>query len=268
MALNKNADSTPAKNFEAPDGDEAGGAVETQTRTLSPDERIAAQLEKEKASTPVQEQAASQTTAVAAKASGGAVVSSIAKANPYLALKNAIRVDYNTLPALMATSGGIQYKKTKKMMGDTVGLELISIQDHWVMSPGGDSNDEESLQYLKYSDDGVLTRDGESMADAVVAAKKAGYEKAAIKKRLILVGAIFDGGKMPELVGDVVQIDCAPNTANNFNQHQISTAFKVGKGMMSAEGALMLKLMADVKDENKRQWTELLFSVWPVAAAA
>lgn len=262
MALKQNAE-TSGKNFEAPDEENGGEGVAATGRAPTADERIAAQLEKEKASAP--EQAAAQTTAVAAKATGGAVVTSIAKANPYTALKNAIRVDYNTLPALMATNGNIQHKKTKKLMGDTIGLELISIQDHWVMSPGGDSNDDESLQYLKYSDDGVLTRDGESMAEAVKAAKDAGYDKAAIKKRLILVGAIFDGGKLPDLVGEVVQIDCAPNTANNFNQHQISTAYKVGKGLATAERALMLKLTAEVKDERKLQWTELSFSIWPAA---
>lgn len=268
MALNKNADQTSsAKAFEAPD-DEQGGTAATQTRTLSADDRIAAQLAKEQAAAPVQEQAASQTTAVAAKATGGAVVSSIAKANPYAALKNAIRVDYNTLPALMATNGNIQYKKTKKLMGDTIGLELISIQDHWVMSPGGESDDEESKKFLMYSDDGIMSRDGESMADGVARAKAAGYDKAAIKKRLILVGAIFDGGKSPELVGDVVQIDCAPSTANNFNQHQISTAYKVGKGLASADRALMLKLTADVKDENKKQWTEIVFAIWPQGPSA
>lgn len=264
MALKQNAE-TSGKNFEAPDDENGGEGVAATGRAPTADERIAAQLAKEKASAPAPEQAAAQTTAVAEKATGGAVVNSIAKANPYLALKNAIRVDYNTLPALMATNGNIQHKKTKKLMGDTIGLELISIQDHWVMSPGGESNDEESLKYLKYSDDGITTRDGESMAEAVKAAKNAGYDKAAIKKRLILVGAIFDGGKLPELVGEVVQVDCAPNTANNFNQHQISTAYKIGKNLVAADRALMLKLTADVKDERKMQWTEIVFSIWPAA---
>jgi hypothetical protein len=184
-------------------------------------------------------------------------------ADPFKALDNALKVDYNTLPRIMVTNGNVQNKENKKLMGDTVGFEIISIQKHWVLSPGGETKDEESLEFVRYSDDGKVSRDGEDMADCLEAAKEAGYAKAAIKERCILVGCLFDSGKLKEMANELVQIDLAPNSKKNFEQYRITTAFKVGKGLMDPELANRVQIEAVVQSKNGNDWTEASFRSYP-----
>jgi hypothetical protein len=253
------------------------GAADTSTRPLTANERVAVAAAKTAAAAEAAAEAdteaktitkaaeektaaPSEQRAVAA-APNRAVGAAVMKADPFKPLDNALTVDWNTLPRVMATNGGFQNKETQKMMGDELKLEILSIQEHWVVSPGGDINDEEARPYLKYSDDGKTTREGEDVQDCVQRAIDAGYTKAALKKRCILVGAlVFPGSKMPEMEGDLIQIDLAPNSLKNFNQHRFTTAYKVGKGQVAAETANIVKITALVKNENKLNWTEALFS--------
>lgn len=257
MSLNKNA-----KTFESDDS----GMDGDDTATLVPpkasaDERVAAATAKaavaaaDKPSTP--EVSAERAVATAKPK---AVALTIAQLDPFKPLENALKVDWNTLPRVMATNGGFQNKETQKMMGETIVLEVLSIQEHYVVSPGGDIDDEESRPFLKYSDDGITTREGESVVECVQRAIDAGYAKAARKHRCILVGALVDpGSKAPEMLDSLVQIDLAPNSFKNFSQHRFTTAYKVGKGKLPAEGAATVRLTGLVKTENKMNWTEATF---------
>lgn len=283
MALTKEK-AAPKVNFEEQeDGLETGadtgadtGTAEQETRALTPDERVAAQVAKNAgkstaaaASASVGEQtqaAASTSTAVAtaAPAAGGSLAARMAAADPFKGLENALRVDYNTLNRIMVTNGNVQDKETKTLCGDHAVLELISIQKHWVMSPGGDKKDEESLEFLKYSDDGVHARDtGETLESYRQAAIKAGFKDARIAERLILVGMLEStaNGKGP--VGELVQMDLAPRSVANFNRHRATTTFRIGRNLQKPEGAERLLVKADVQSKGDNNWTDAKFEAAP-----
>lgn len=243
---------------------------------LSADERVAAQLARnaEKAKEQVKEPEpaaastaapASTSTAVAPKAPS-AVANKIMDHDPFKACENALRVDYNTLTQIMVTNGNVALKEGKELMGDHVGLEILSFQAQWVMSPGGDSNDEEALEYLKYSDDGIHVRGSDqTLTEAKALAIAAGYDKASINERMILVGALVYPGKdkkgnlIEELQDELVQIDLAPRSKNNFTAYRANAAFKVSRGLLQPDAALRVCMTAAVKSKGNFNWTDAEF---------
>lgn len=248
------------KTFDMDDSDMNDGADAGQeTRPLTADERVAAAAAK--AAAKEEAKPASTQTAVQAK-SANLPAMGITKSDPFKQLENALTVEWNTLPRIMPTNGNFQNKETQKLMGDTIVLELLSIQDHYVVSPGGDIDDEEAKPFIKYSDDGIKTREGQLVTEAVQEAIAAGYTKASCKKRMILVAAVVDGGKAPEMKDELVQMDCAPNTVKNFNQYRIGNAFQIGRGTKVAEGSNIIEVFTIVKSEKKMNWTEAGFRAY------
>ena len=187
-----------------------------------------------------------------------AVGVSIAKSNPFTQLENAFPIEFNTLRQIMATNGNFMDKDTSKPLGDVVGIEIISTQRHYVLTPSDDSD--EAAEFLKYSDDGITAADGSNMREALIATKAAGYSDARITERVYLVGCLFESGKMAELQDTMVQIDLAPTSVAQFKRHQCSVAFNVGKGKAVAEGQERLRLECVVKTKGKMNWTEISFS--------
>lgn len=269
MALTKKAPQFENDESELDNSADTSAAdTGAETKALSADERVAAaaaaKAGKAKTEAAKEEPAAATPSAsreVAAPAAGSLAVR-MSAADPFKKLENAIHVDYNTLDRIMVNNGNVINKETKGLMGDTAVLELISIQKHWVMSPGGKSDDEESLAFLKYSDDGVTVRDtGEPLAKYRDLAIEAGYEQARIVERLILVGEMVDAGKQAATMnGSLVQLDLAPRSKANFEKHRISTAYRVGKGLLAAEGAERVKITCDVQNKGPNTWTDALFS--------
>lgn len=265
MALSKTN-----KSFESDDTDLI--VADDATKPLTADEKVAAAIATKAAKTatekvkPADEEKAaaepSKSTDIAAPAAPGALAVKMAAADPFKKLENAIKVDYNTLDRIMVNNGNVINKETKGLMGDTCVLELISIQKNFVMSPGGEKDDEEALEFLKYSDDGVHCRDtGELLATYQQAAIKGGYPKARIVERLILVGMVEDAGKLSDSMnGNLVQLDLAPRSKANFEKHRISVAFRIGKGLQKPEGAERVKITCDVQNKGSNTWTDALFS--------
>lgn len=267
MALNKN------KSFETDESELGDTSVlerdtSTDTKALSADERVAAALaaKADKAKPAEVEKVAagpalSKSTEVAAPTSSSLAVR-MAQVDPFTKMENAIKVDYNTLTRIMVTNGNIQNKDTKQLMGPEATIELISIQKHWVMSPGGDQKDEESLEYLKFSDDGITVRGtGQLMTEAQQIAVDASYEKARIVERLILVGMMIDAGKLASTMnGELVQMDLAPRSKDNFNRHRVSTAFRIGRELQEPKGAEVVKITCDVQSKGSNNWTDAVFS--------
>ena len=262
MSLTKNA---VKKDFE---NDESGMddtvVVDTAAAKPTADERIAAATKaKAEVKPEVKAEAAAETAAVVtAAAASSSLATRMIMADPFKKLENAIKVDYNTLDRIMVTNGNVQNKETKGLMGDTCVLELISIQKHWVMSPGGLKDDEESLEFLKYSDDGINVRDGGGLLTTYRdAALTAGYKDARIVERLILVGMLVDAGKLQaSMEGSLVQMDLAPRSKANFEKHRISAAFRIGRGSQKAEGAEQVRINCDVQSKGTNNWTDALFS--------
>jgi hypothetical protein len=272
MALVKNQEAASGKSFEMEDSDVGGDTATETTHTMTADEKVAAQVAKNASraagsagtATGTPADAAQQTstsTAVAASKPNDLVIS-MTKANPFTPLENAIHVDYNTLTRIMVTNGNVQNKETKALYGDSVELQLISFQKHHVVAPGGDSKDEESLNYLKFSDDGKTEREtGRPLQEFVDAAIAAGYDQARIQERVILVGELVKAAKACDIIGELVQIDLAPRSVRNFNTYQVNSAFKVAKGLLTAEQARRVKIVCDVQTKGSNNWTDAKFEV-------
>lgn len=266
MALTKNA----APAFENPDAPDAGAesaadarvraALGSKVNPAETVEKIVVDEVMDAKPADTKPAAASTSTAVA-PAANHAVASSIMKANPFTEIKNQLHVNFDELVAIKVVNGNIMNRKTGKSMGTTCVLELISFQDQWVMSPAAKKEDKEALAYLKFSDDGTYAKGtGELLTDWQAKAVEAGYKDATIVKRVVLVGAVADGGKCSDMVGDLVQIDLAPRSKANWETYQINTAFKVGKGLFPAsENPLMVRIKAVPQAKNGNDWTDAEF---------
>jgi hypothetical protein len=253
-----------APEFDAGDDMEEAVGTDTATQTVSAADRVAAAAAKQAAAV-----AAAATTAPAVVKPSALAVAKPVMTNPLEGLKDLIPVTYGSLKSIMVTSGNVVLKDGMETLGTHVGLEILSYQDQWVCSPGGDSNDEKSLPYLKFSDDGKTEREsGEPLADFVQLAKSNGYENAKIVKRLIVVGALVYPGKdkkgnlMSELENEVVMIDLAPGSVGNFMAYQATSMFKTSRGLITPEQARIVRLEAVPKSKKSKNWTDAEFKTY------
>jgi hypothetical protein len=268
MALIKN-------KFEAPDADKnvddgvIDGAVKEvvdETATLSAHERLAvaaaARADEAKAEREAVEasKTASTSTAVAAKTASNIVLAAPVMGNIFAGLENAFHVDWNTFESLLANQGTFMRKGDKAKLGDSVGLELLSYQQQFVISPGteGDADNDK----VRYSDDGVTTTTGEDCKSYLEDLKEAGFDKASRSERVVLVGSLFDPGKLAEIKDQLVQISLPPTSKAQFERHKIQTDFNIGRGLSPALGATRLRMTCEVQSDakNKRDWTVVKFA--------
>ena len=259
MALTKN----PAPQFEAPEDTGNESAADARVRAALASKVNEAEPE------PAAEEAApaakaepSKSTEVATKAANAVVsASSIMKANPFEAIKNALHVNFDELQHIKVVSGNVQYRKGNRIMGESIVLELISFQDQFVMSPSAKKDDKEAINYLKFSDDGVHVKGtNELLTDWRERAIEAGYTDSKIVPRVILVGAVVDGGKCPDLVNELVQLDLAPRSVSNFKTYQVNTAFRLGRGLIPSDvNPLLIRIKAVPQTKNGNDWTDAEF---------
>lgn len=266
MALTKNANaqaSTPA--FEAPDDDntvDTAAAAEQAAIRQSAQERLKAAAAQHQASKPADEAKSSTSREVAAPA-GTQVAKARPMINPLEPLKNAFPVEWDTLRNLVITNGNVMDKTTSKALGDTIGLELLSFQDQWVVSPGVDGD--EAKEFVRYSDDGITTTQGEDMKEYLAHLKQSGYTEAKISERMVICGSVFDIGvkgakDLKELQDALVQISLPPTSKATFKRYQMDQAFKIGKGFIEAKGAERVRIECDVVTKGQMSWTVANFS--------
>lgn len=196
--------------------------------------------------------------AVAAVATG-AVAIKHQSLNPFSDMEKAYEVDYNTLTQVMATNGGFFEKETSVALGDSLVLQLMSYQSNFIISPGIDGDEAKKL--VRYSSDGINTKDGESCSEYIKELKEAGYDKAYMSKRIVLVGALLDAGKAPDMTDSLIQIDLAPTSKTLFDRYVIQSAFNVSKGKTTRENASKLRITAKVaKNANNKIYTLVNFT--------
>jgi len=252
MALNK-PNSTP--KFE--DGNE--GADETVA--LTPAQRLQAAADaraaEQAAAAPAKPAAQSESRAVA-PAAGTQVAKPTSMVNPLAPLKDAFFCEYDTLRSLKITNGNIVDNQTNKPLGDTLGLELLSYQDQYVISPGVDG--EEGKEFVRYSHDGITTSKGEDCKEYLAELQGGAYPKASMTKRTVIAGSAFDIGEkgrktLPELQDSLVQISLAPTTKASFDRYMMDQAFKIGKGLLQADGAVRVKIECAAASKGGKDWT-------------
>lgn len=220
-------------------------AFETDDETLQP------------ATTPVSQAAAAvpQTAAAVQTAKPLAIA---ALHNPLDVLKNALRVEYNTLESVIANQGNFMSRETKKSLGDEIVFELLSFQDSYVVSPG---DDKAPADVLRYSDDGLTCSDGTSVAEHLHWLKTNNYPKAALKQRTVVVGAIEKTSKASDFVGTLVQLDLSPASRVHWNRYMANAAFMVRSGRYTAAQLVKVKANAETAVNGTNTFTLAKFSV-------
>jgi hypothetical protein len=263
MALNQNANTA---KFEDPDmdGDVAVDSVEDQAAAArkKAQDRLAAGASRHAAEKPAEE--TSKSTDVAVKANTQ-IAARKPMINPLEPLKNAFPVEFDTLRSLKVSGGNLVDNQTGKALGDTAGLELLSYQDQWVISPGVDGD--EAKEHVRYSDDGKVTTKGEDCNEYLGNLQKAGYDEAKMSKRTVICGSLFDIGDkgrkvMPELQDSLVQISLAPTSKASFDRYTMDQAFKIAKNLIEPDGAQLVKIECTPTSKNGKDWTVANFSRW------
>lgn len=262
MALNKK---TPAPAFENPDDDNG-----EQTQTVSAADRLraaaaeraaeaaAAEKAADKSADKSEDKPASTERRVATQSAGAGQVAAVrAMVDPLETLKDVFPVEFDTLPSIQLNQGNAMYKDTNAMLGDEIGLELLSYQDQTVCSPGVDGD--EAKEHVRYSDDGITATNGDDMAEHLAKLKAAGYDKASLSKRVVIVGSLFDpgvkGAKIAGMRDKLVQINLAPSSVKGFKGYRAQEAFKIGKGLAKIEGVERVRITCTVKKHGDNSYT-------------
>lgn len=263
MALNKNANAQTSTQFEAPDDDvELTAEQEQAAIKAAAQERLAAAAAQHTAATAT---ASASTAVTTTKPGAGQVAASKPMVNPLTPLKNAFPVQFDTLRSLKVSNGNFVDQMTGKVLGDTVGMELLSFQDQWVISPGVDGDD--AKEHVRYSDDGETTTQGEDCEEYLGRLKTTGYPEAKMSKRAVVAGALFDIGDkgrktLPELQDTLVQISLAPTSKASFDRYMMDQAYKIRKGAAEPEGAQLLKIECSPQSKGGKDWTVANFGRW------
>ncbi len=255
MALTKNQD---VPKFESPDEDQAAA------KTPTANERLAAAAAKHTAEQPKEEESkpASTSTAVAVS-KGNQIAAAKPMINPLEPLKNSFPLQFDTLRGLKVTNGNVVDISSGKSLGDTVGMELLTYQDQWVISPGVDGD--EGKEFVRYSDDGVTTSKGENCKDYLDQLIDSDYPEAKMSKRTVIAGSLFDIGvkgrkECKDMQDALVQISLAPTSKAGFDRYLMDQAFQIRKGRLSAEGADRIRIECTPVSKGDKDWTVANFS--------
>lgn len=266
MALNKNANAQTSTQFEAPDEELQADIDHAQAAArAAAQERLAAAAAQHQASKPAEEAKQSANREVAVPA-GTQVAKARPMINPLEPLKDAFPVEWDTLRNLFITNGNVVDKQTNKPLGDTIGLELLSFQDQWVVSPGGEDKDKErNKEYVRYSNDGKTTTQGEDVAEYLARLKAADFPEAKVGERSVICGALIDIGTkgakdLKELQDTLVQINLPPTSKAAFKRYQMDQAYKIGKGIIEPDGAQRVKIECTLQTKGDNTWTVANFS--------
>lgn len=194
-----------------------------------------------------------------------AATSLVASGKPILALledkRDAMpRLEFGTLPRVVANAGQFQDRGTSQMLGDELKVEVISFNKEFVVSPGSDEADAKEL--VRYSADGkTLEETGQSVAEYLEYLRVTEeYPNAKVKEYtqvIAILNGAQKGGKpvASELVGKMVLISMSPSSRKNFDGFRIQEAVFVRMGKRTVEGAENIVLRTDAKTKGSDSYT-------------
>lgn len=174
-------------------------------------------------------------------------------------LKDALPVDFDTLARVQAKLGVFRDVEAEKSLGESIHLQLLSWQDSWVVGP----NDIKAPKELvKYSDDGVIAKDGTNMVDWLEKLKAEGHTKAKLSHRCVVVGALLSAEKDSALVGQLIQIDMSPKSRSMFLRYKGTAMWNMQTGKATADSVKTLKLTAvPAKGPDNTDYTKINFEI-------
>jgi len=134
---------------------------------------------------------------------------------------------------------------------------VLSFQDSFVVSP---NDDKAPKELVKFSDDGMYTKDGMTVTDAVAEMKADGYERAGVKQRMVVVGAIQSASKSDKYNDTPVQFDLSPETRVLFQRYQALAAYGIRTGKLTADKVLRVKAVTRLVTKGSNTYTVADFS--------
>lgn len=165
-------------------------------------------------------------------------------------LKNMYPVNYDSLAQVIAGQGRFSERESKTNLGSELVFELMSYQDQFVVSP---NDDKAPKDLVRYSSDGVVCSDGTLVADHLAELKSMNWKNARVNQRYILVGALISAEKSDKFNGTLMQIDLASKSKGQFDRYLIQSAYAIGKGRITEDGAKVVKLVAEVVSNSMNQ---------------
>ncbi len=180
--------------------------------------------------------------------------------NPITAVKDAVKVSYDSLTSIVASNGNFLERETKKSVGDEIVFELLSWQDSFVVQAGDDKADSATV---RYSDDGVVCSDGTLVKDHLEELRSMGYEKASMKERAVVVGSVISCTKGPQLVDDLVQFDLSPKSKGKFSRYQLMALNALRLGKATAEQVMRVRAHTELATAGNNTYTVVMFDIAP-----
>ena len=200
-----------------------------------------------------------KTTALATKGSRAvATASAVMKQNVISGLQDAFRVEYDSLPSIGASQGTFSIKSDDTDIGPEIKIQLLSYQDSYTCGPNDTKAD---VELVKYSDDGITSRDGVDLRKHLNDLLEQGYTKAKIAHRVILVGELLETKNPCNNIGELVQIDLPDSGRRAFNSYTLQASYAVAKGRKTPEEATILTLKAVIeKSKAGEKYTKVAIS--------
>lgn len=208
-----------------------------------------------------------QQASVPAVQQGGAVSKAVARKmrNPIEEVfKQKIPLEWNTLHRIQANQGNfLDLENNKAAFGSELVIQLMTYQPNWQISPGTDDPDD--AKWVRYSDDGKTTKEGEDCLEFLAALKKANYDKAKMSARYTMAFVIEEvvGKPTSPFNGKIVQIDLSATSKSQFDQFMMELGYRESKGGISSDVAEsgLLRISARVKTQGKLSWTVVDFAL-------
>lgn len=227
----------------------------TQTSSSTP----AFEQDDDTTATQPAQQPAAPTPAPAAPPASAALAVKSSTEHPLQELKNALTVEFNTLSALILSNGNLLLRESKKPVGDTIQLELMSYQDSYIVAP---NNEKAPVSVVRFSDDGIMCKDGvTSVKEHLQWLHTNGYPKAALKSRVIIVGAVEKCAKNAELIGTLVQIDLSPASRAQWLRYEANALYKFQKGLVTKEALRHITVQAEIATSGSNTYTLAVFAI-------
>jgi len=177
-------------------------------------------------------------------------------------LKDLFTVDYDTFERLKSGSGNIVDSQNNSL-GSQIALRVLSWQDAWDISPG--SQVPEAKKVVKYSDDGVRTKDTGELITEYLDRLRSGdvdgvkYPGAKIAPKKVIVGVLEGAEKPTNLLGKTVQVSLSTQSAKSFDRHRFDFTLQQQMGKRSTvDGADCVLINAEARSSNGNNYTLLL----------
>lgn len=176
-------------------------------------------------------------------------------------LKDAMVVEYNTLPQIICNNGAFLSREDKKNLGDSIVFELHSFQESYVVSP---NDDKAPMEMVRFSNDGITCTDEEltPCKEHLQFLLDNGYPKASIKERVIVVGELISAAKTADMNGELVQLDLSPKSRVMWNRFLFNVTNKLKTGKLQPDAFKVIKAVCiDAIGADNKSFTQAKFDL-------